>query len=74
MKTVITIPAGQCPYRLEGTDSESIVSWMKKIKEWSPDGVVYMPNALRYWIRHTYDINGPEYKIAAQTFDSLLDD
>jgi len=74
MKTVITVPSGHCPYSLEGTDRDSIVGWMKKIKEWSPDGVVYTPSALRYWIRHSYDINGLEYKIAAQVFDSLLDD
>lgn len=73
-KSIVSIPSGKCPYRLEGVDKESVVDWIEKVRDSAPTGVTYRPSALRYWIRDTYDINGPEYKIAANMLDSLLDD
>lgn len=74
MRMTITIPSGKCPYLLEGTDRDSVIDWIKKVKSTTPPNATYKPSALRYWIRDTYDINGPEYKIAANMLDSLLDD
>lgn len=74
MRSIISIPSGKCPYLLEGTDRDSIISWVEKVRGAAPAGVIYRSSALRYWIRDTYDINGPEYRIAANMLDSLLDD
>ena len=68
---VIT-PAGRCPFQLEGTDADSVKKWMKKIKRKIPAGVEFMPEAYRYWIRHTYDINGPEFKEAAESLAEIF--
>ena len=70
--TMITVPAGRCPFVLEGTGRVEMLDWIKKIRDWAPEGVTYAPSALKYWIRHTYDINGEDYKIAASTLDNLL--
>jgi len=73
VRMMVTTPSGKCPHLLEGTDEDSVRNWIKKVKCSAPTGVVYQPSALRYWIRDTYDINGTEYKIAANMFDSLFD-
>ena len=70
---LIVIPSGHCPFLLEGTDTECVTEWIEKIREGAPSGVNYSPSALRYWIRDTYDINGPEYKVAAVTLEALLE-
>ena len=72
VRSLITIPSGKCPHLLEGTDRDSVIDWIKKVRDSAPKGVVYQPSAFRYWIRDTYDINGPDYKIAANMCDSLL--
>ena len=74
MRSIISIPSGKCPHLLGGTDKESVVDWIEKVRSSAPAGVIYRPSALRYWIRDTYDINGPEYRIAANILDSLLAD
>ncbi len=68
----IAIPSGYCPYRLEGTDVESVDRWVKKIKDQAPVGTEYMPTAFRYWVRHTYDINGPEYPQAVESLEKFF--
>ena len=67
--TLVTIPSGKCPFKLEGTDPDSVIIWTKKIHEWSPPGVTYSQEALRYWVRHTYDINGTDYKKAVDSLN-----
>ena len=74
MRSMITIPSGRCPHQLDGTDKKSIIDWAGKVKSSAPTGVTYSPSALRYWIRHTYDINGTDYKIAVNMFDALFSD
>jgi hypothetical protein len=74
MLSRITIPSGRCPYQLNGTDKDSVIDCVGKVKDSAPPGVTYRASALRYWIRHTYDINGYDYKIAVNMFDSLFDD
>tara|TARA_Y100000592_G_scaffold86565_1_gene140033 strand:- start:277 stop:558 length:282 start_codon:yes stop_codon:yes gene_type:complete len=68
----IAIPSGYCPHRLEGTDVESVGKWVKKLRDQSPAGTEYMPTAFRYWIRHTYDINGPEYPHAVESLEKFF--
>ena len=70
---LIIIPSGRCPFLLEGTDSEAVSAWVRKIRDSAPEGINYSSSALRYWVRHTYDINGDEYQEAAAMLDSLLE-
>lgn len=69
--TTVTIPSGKCPFTLGGTDPDSVAMWIKKIHEWSPPGVTYSQEALCYWVRHTYDINGLDYKKAVDTLATV---
>jgi len=68
----IIIPSGRCPFLLEGTDPKSVASWVKKINDNVSSGVHYAPSALRYWIRHTYDVNSTKHGDAVEAFDGLL--
>ena len=70
----IIIPSGRCPHLLEGTDKKSVSAWVSLVNDSSPAGVTYAKSALRYWIRDTYDINGPDFKAAAASLDILIDD
>ena len=68
----IAIPSGYCPQQLDGTDIESVTRWVKKLKDQAPAGTEYMPTAFRYWVRHTYDINGPEYPQAVKSLEEFF--
>lgn len=68
----IAIPAGYCPAKLEGTDVESVTAWVKKIKSTAPSGTEYMPTAFKYWVRHTYDINGPDHPVAVESLEKFF--
>jgi hypothetical protein len=68
----IAIPSGYCPHQLEGTDVESVGRWVKKLRDQAPSGTEYMPTAFRYWVRHTYDINGTEYPQAVESLEKFL--
>ena len=69
--TIIYVPAGKCPCKLEGTDEESVIIWMRKVQKAQKPGVQLETNAFKYWVRHTYDIFSAEYKEALKMIDLI---
>lgn len=56
-------PAGECPAKLKATDRNSVMEWVDRIAEsGEKTGHKYMPEAIKYWVRHVYDMNSKEYK------------
>lgn len=59
----VSTPAGDCPCKLKGTSFEEIVSWAQNvIQKGHETGVHYQNQALRYFVRHFYELGTPEHK------------
>jgi len=60
----IWTPAGGSPAKLGGTSREEVHCWAEKIrKSGFNNGLHYLVQAVLYWAREFYDINGPDYQI-----------
>ena len=60
----IWTPAGGSPARLGGTSREEVHCWAEKVrKSGFNKGLHYLVQAVLYWAREFYDINGPDYQI-----------
>lgn len=60
---VVLIPAGEPPVKLpDGADEEEIKEWAFAVVDAGRlKGVTYLPEAVVYWVRFFFDINGPDY-------------
>lgn len=57
-------PAGAAPAKLTGTSEEEVYEWAEKVLAHGERvGKHYLVQALIYWVREFYDINGPEHPI-----------
>ena len=68
----VTIPSGKCPARLEGSDKESVRSWMVSVVAAKPIGYGYEPSAFKYFSRQFYDMGKEDYMAICSHVDSLL--
>ena len=68
---LIMTPSGPCPYNLEGKDMASVKEWVNKLNT-KFVGQNYSWEAYRYWIRHTYDIHGPDFKEAVANLKEIM--
>lgn len=59
----VSVPAGTCPIPLKGTDDVTVATWARGVvQHFIKEGAQMLPTALIYFVRHSYDILGPEYK------------
>lgn len=57
-------PAGAAPAKLAGTSEDEVYEWAEKVLAHGERvGKHYLVQALIYWVREFYDINGPEFPI-----------
>ena len=68
----VTIPAGKCPVKLEGSDIKSVKSWMIALVEAKPVGYGYEPSAFKYYSRQFYEMGKEDYRTICSHVDSLL--
>jgi hypothetical protein len=77
-RSLVWTPSGKCPIKLESADKETVVAWMAKVREYGMKANDYFTSeALRYYVRYTYDIFSEEYKEACSHIneqDALEDD
>lgn len=69
-RTVFT-PTGDCPCKPAGfkegwpdgpCSDEDVIEWALSVRDKGVgEGLVYLPEAVRYFIREFWDMNGPEY-------------
>lgn len=59
---VISIPAGLPPAKPNGETDEDIREWAQIVVQMGREkGVTYLPEAVAYWVRYFWDINGPDF-------------
>lgn len=57
------VPAGACPFKLTGTDFDTVKSWCTKVVESAfRQHQQIAPSGLIYYARHFFGIFGPEYQ------------
>lgn len=69
IKTVVRIPAGECPFSLREMSPTGdvpfdthIIEWFDKIRNWGlRGGTFYSADAIAYWAAWEFDPNGGEY-------------
>ena len=70
----VLVPSGRCPYIVESTDRGSLEEWIWNVTEEKPSVVTYDRSVYIYWLRHSFYINGEEYREAKSVVESLLPD
>lgn len=62
---VVWTGAGESPAKLVGTDDKSVKQFCDDVVfSGMSDGKIYMPNAIRCWLRHTLGASSQSYKKA----------
>lgn len=66
--STVMIPAGACPFPLNGTDKETVRQWAEKVRRHFADNHQdLMIDGLAYFVRqYFYDFDTPEYKEVKQ--------
>ena len=68
----IIVPSGKCPHRLDGLSDDDIVLWVKKLRR--DVSSMLTVRALRYWVRHTYEVHTDEHDIACEKINDLIEE
>jgi len=69
----IHTPAGACPYKLKGIDSETVAEWVKKVQAFGAEkGLRYLAPAFIYFSREFYEIFSDEYETVKSHVRALL--
>lgn len=59
----VSTPAGACPHKLKSMEWDDVQEWAELVRAAGREtGRFYTVSALIYFVRHTYDINSPEYQ------------
>lgn len=70
MRSVST-PAGACPVKLTAHDERTVLDWADDVlAAGEREGVRYAPEAIRYFVRHFYDMSSAEYKLVCRYLDA----
>lgn len=70
----IEIPSGPCPIFLKGTTNELIKEWVESIiAEGLKNKKLYLPSAIKYFLREFVDINGKHYKPICKKIDGIIE-
>jgi len=66
----ILVPSGRCPHKIKGTSGEDVKEWVNLLR----DSVSEMltKQALKYWVRHSYDIFTEEHSVICMKIDKLV--
>jgi hypothetical protein len=71
----VLAPAGSCPHRLSGTDTESIDEWVVKVRNtFGAKREFLTMKGVIYFVRHFYDMSSPEYKTVKDHIVRTLSD
>ena len=68
----ISIPAGYCPVELADCDIESVRAWVVSLTTRKPKEYTYTPTVYKYWVRHFYDFQTPEFKTTQENLDKIV--
>jgi hypothetical protein len=72
IKDTIEFPAGACPSELTGTDRATVLAWCRDIwVHYQHQKQKIAISALRYYVRHFYNIASEEYKIVCSHINTL---
>lgn len=67
---LVTTPAGDCPVKLKDTNYEAVSEWAEKVMNVGQEqGKTYAPSALRYYVRHFYELNTREYALVCENLE-----
>ena len=67
---MIYAPVGSCPFKLDSSDKESVYQWSDKVlKSGTMQGVAYLPQAIKYWLRFQFPIGTKEYETSSRYID-----
>jgi len=69
---IIAIPAGHCPVKLKGSNTDAVKEWVIALTKKKPDAYTYKPSVYRYWIRHFYDFRTDEFKETVLNLDTIV--
>jgi len=70
--STVLIPSGKCPFIVESVAERDLKEWIVHVTEQKASVVTYDKTVYTYWLRHSFDINSPEYKEAKQTVERIL--
>lgn len=70
---VIDTPAGICPAKLFSTEPTEVREWARAVLEaGAEESKRYSLRALKYWVRHYYDMYTAEWELACSILDSIF--
>jgi hypothetical protein len=68
---VVYAPSGECKFKLKSTDKKSVEQWCcDVVKSGLEDNLVYLPQAIKYWLRFEYPIGTNEYAECSKIIDN----
>lgn len=60
---IVYAPAGNCPVKFKDDSPSGIKNWFEQlVAHGHGEGIQYAPSAIRYFLRHFYDMGSQEYK------------
>jgi hypothetical protein len=72
---LVRTPSGQCPIKLVGMNQESVNNFCLNIISYgSQQGILYMPQAIKYFIRQQYDVNSRKYERFCELVDNWVEE
>ena len=66
----IIIHAGRCPIKITGITDREILEWAKKLR--TEVSKMLTVAALKYWVRHSFDIFSEEHRYVCNRIDVLV--
>jgi hypothetical protein len=68
---LVYTPSGECKFKLKDIDRESVEHWCNSVIGYGiNDNVVYLPQAIKYWLRFEYPIGTNEYAECSKIIDN----
>ena len=67
---LVYAPSGECKFKLKATDRESVEQWCDSVvSSGMRENVVYLPQAIKYWLRFEFPIGTDEYAECSRIID-----
>ena len=68
----IIVHAGRCPIKIEGITDDEILAWTERLR--AEVSSMLTVAALKYWVRHSFDIFSEEYRYICNRIDVLIEE
>jgi hypothetical protein len=69
----VATPAGFCPAKLQNTTFEAVGEWAEKVlSAGERNQIHYLPPALKYFVRHSFDIYSKEWREAVTVLNEWV--